>query len=72
MLEVPIHDEVAFGMVWQPPLAAPHQGVDFGLADKVVFVVVEHRDEHVEMGEQGFEGDVRFECHRVIRTLPPF
>jgi hypothetical protein len=50
--QVALDDQVARGMALQPAFATLHQLGDLVLADPVVLVVVEHRDQHIEVVEQ--------------------
>jgi hypothetical protein len=52
VLEVAVGDQLPFRVGRQPALAAAQQLVDLVAVDPVVLVVVEHRQEHVEMREQ--------------------
>ena len=51
MSQVAPGDEVALGVVGQPAGAEAHQLVDLVRADPVVLAVVEHRQQHVQVGE---------------------
>ena len=52
VLQVAAGDQLALGVRREPALAVAQQLLDLVVADPVVLVVVEHRDEHVEVGEQ--------------------
>ena len=69
--EVAPRDELALGMLRQPALAAAEQLLDLGCADPVVLLVVEHRDEHVQVGEQVLQADIGLQGHPLVRRLAP-
>ena len=52
MTQVPLRDEPSLRMVGQPAFAAPQQFLQLILTDVVVLVVVEHRDQDVQVREQ--------------------
>jgi hypothetical protein len=50
--QVPAHDQVSLGMPGQPLSCPIHQLADLVLAHPVVFVVVQHRQQHIQLPEQ--------------------
>lgn len=71
LLEVPADDQIPFGMRGEPALATPHELVDLGLVDPVVLVVIEDRQEHVQVGEQLREPPFRDETQAHMATVSP-
>ena len=57
MLEVAVDDLLLLRVRRQPRLAVAKQLLHFVLADPVVLVVVQHRDQHVQVREQIVQGD---------------
>ena len=49
MLQITLRDERVLGVVRQPALAMSEQLLDFRLPDPVVLVVVQDRDQHVQV-----------------------
>ena len=52
MFEITIAYQLAFRMLAKPALAVAQQFFDFVVADPIVFVVVQHGNQHVEMRQQ--------------------
>lgn len=50
--EVAAGNELALRVVREPALAAAEQLVDLGLVDPIVLLVVEHRDQEIEVAEK--------------------
>ena len=75
VLEVPTHDEIPTGVTLQPALPPGDELVHFGVADPVVLATVQHRNQHVEMGQQfrqrlaGRQGDVAVVAARAVPRL---
>ena len=49
VLQITIGNELSFRMFAEPAFAVPQQLFDFGVADPLVLVIIEHRDKHIEM-----------------------
>ena len=72
VLEVAAGDQLALRMRGEPALAVAQQLLDLVVADPVVLVVVEHRDEHVEVREQVARArTVAVERHGEVRGSRP-
>ena len=52
MDQVARHDDIARRVAVEPALAVTKQLLDFVVADPVVLLIVEHRNEHVEVRQQ--------------------
>ena len=59
-------------MFAKPSLAVTKQLFDLVLADPVMLVVIQHRNQNVEMGQQIAQSTVRFQCRGEIGALAPF
>ena len=64
VLQVAAGDEVLLGMSGEPTFALPKQLLELVLADEVVLVVVENRDEDVEVGQELRERPLRSRAPR--------
>ena len=51
MLQVSRHDDIAGRVTFEPPLAAPQQLFDLVVSYPIVLVVVQHRDEYVQVSQ---------------------
>jgi hypothetical protein len=52
MAQITADDEIALGMRVQPPFTPAKQLFNLVIADPVMFVVVEHRNENVDMSQE--------------------
>ncbi len=59
MLQIAAGDGVALGVRRQPAFAVPQQLVNLVIADPVMFLVVEHRHEHVEVARADRSAGIR-------------
>ena len=64
-------DEVAVGMVRQPVPTAEHQLVDLGAIDPVVLVVVESRDQDVEVLKKARKSLLALDFDGQVLALAP-
>ena len=72
VLQVAAGDQLALGVRGQPALAVAQQLLDLVVADPVVLVVVEHRDQHVEVRQQLAQRQRRARAStREVRALAP-
>jgi len=71
MLQVARGDERALRVRGEPALAVAHQLRDLVVADPVVLVVVQHRDEHVEVREQVAQARRGAQRERIVGALAP-
>jgi hypothetical protein len=55
----------------EPALAFRHEFLELGVADPIVFLAVENRQEHVEMDEQIPQAAFRGERNPEVRALTP-
>ena len=52
VLEIPAHDEIPTRMIFQPAFSPGDELVHLGVSDPIVFAAVQHRHQHIEMGQQ--------------------
>jgi len=71
VLEVAPGDQVALGVRAEPALPAPQELLDLIVAHVVVLLVVEHRDQDVEVRQQVAQPGRPGKGHRPIRALAP-
>ncbi len=71
VLEVAAGDEVLLGMFGQPALTLTQQLLELVLSDEVVLVVVENRNENVEVGQELRECPLRSQLHGEVGSLAP-
>ena len=71
MLEVAAGDELARRMVGQPGAAVGQELAGLVVADPVVLVVVEHRQQDVEVGEQVGQPHRPPQAHREVAAVAP-
>ena len=71
MLQVAVGDQVPLGMAAQPPIAEAQQLVYFIVADPVMLVVVQYRQQHIQVGQQVLEPGFRCEAHAEVWAGAP-
>src|SRR5260370_21686252 len=71
MLQVTVRDRFALGMRRQPPLATADQLLNLVVADEIMLVVVEYRDEHLKMRQQVAQAAFATKRHREVAAGPP-
>jgi hypothetical protein len=62
---------VSFRVLAKPPFAMTQQFVDFGITDVIVFLLVESRQQHVEVRKGIVNRHPGFECQAKIAALAP-
>ncbi|MEH3053798.1 MAG: hypothetical protein PGN13_07270 [Patulibacter minatonensis] len=71
VLEVTARDQLALGVRRQPAVAAREQLLDLVVADPIVLVVVEHWQQHVQVGEQLREAHLAAQTERQVAAVAP-
>lgn len=71
VLEVTTRDQFAFRMLREPPFTAPQQFLHFVVADPTMLIVVQDRQQDIEVGEQITQRDLGFEGEAKIAALAP-
>ena len=71
VFQITIHDQLAIGMVRQPTLAAREQLRDLVVADPIVLLRVEHRDQHIQVRQQLTQPHLTAQMDGVVATRPP-
>ncbi len=71
MTQVATGDELPLGVVGEPVTATAEQLVDLVVADPVVLVVVEHRQEHVQVLQDVLDPGYRRQAYIKVRAQSP-
>ena len=69
--QVAAGDHLPLGVRGEPAAADAQELLHLGVAHPVVLVVVEHRDQHVEVGQQVAQGTGGAQADREVRAHPP-
>src|SRR6266568_1431227 len=72
VLQISSDDRVALRMRFEPALAMLQEFLEFLLANEIVFLIVEHRHEDVEVRQQLTKATFAIQSNREISTRPPF
>src|ERR1043165_1718056 len=71
VLQISARNGIALWMRSQPTFAMPQKLFDFVITNPVVLVVIQNRDENVEMTKELMQGQSRFHFDAAVGTLTP-
>jgi hypothetical protein len=71
VFQVAIGDQLALGVLAKPALTMPQEFFHFRITNPIMLIVVEDRDEHIEMRQQITQANGALEPNGVVGTLTP-